>query len=101
MAVEKAEIDKLNLFNALKLQNMNTLLTIRNNINEYKNQKDILKLSEKIEHKTQVKYKEGIGSSFEFANAQNERIQQYLRLLQAELNLLNSHIELKKIQGKL
>jgi outer membrane protein TolC len=101
LAVEKAEIDKLNLFNALKLQNMNTLLTIRNNINDYKNQKDILKLSEKIEHKTQVKYKEGIGSSFEFANAQNERIQQYLKLLQSELNLLNSHIELKKIQGKL
>ena len=40
-------------------------------------------------------------SSVEFANAQNDRIQQYLRLLQSELNLLNSHIELKKIQGKL
>jgi len=101
MALEKAEIDKLNLLSALKLENMNTIFTIRNTINEYKNQKDLLKLSEKIEHKTQVKYKEGIGSSFEFANAQNERIQQYIKLLQTELNLLNSHIELKKIQGKL
>jgi outer membrane protein TolC len=100
LAVEKAELDKMNLFQALKIENMNTILTLRNNINEYKSQKDILKLSEKIEHKTQVKYKEGVGSSFEFANAQNERIQQYLKLLQSELNLLNSHIDLKKIQGK-
>lgn len=100
LALEKAELDKVNLFQALKVENMNTILTIRNNMNEYKNQKDILKLSEKIEHKTQVKYKEGIGSSFEFANAQSERIQQYIKLLQTELNLLNSHIELKKIQGK-
>lgn len=100
LALEKAEVDKQNLYNALKIENMNTVLTLRNNINEYKNQKDILKLSEKIEHKTQVKYKEGVGSSFEFANAQNERIQQYLKLLQSELNLLNSHIDLKKIQGK-
>lgn len=100
LALEKAEVDKQNLYNALKIENMNTVLTLRNNINEYKNQKDILKLSEKIEHKTQVKYKEGVGSSFEFANAQNERIQQYLKLLQSELNLLNSHIDLKKIQEK-
>lgn len=100
LALEKAELDKVNLFQALKIENMNTIMTLRNNMNEYKNQKDILKLSEKIEHKTQVKYKEGIGSSFEFAMAQNERIQQYLKLLQSELNLLNSHIELKKIQGK-
>ena len=100
LELEKAELDKVNLFQALKVENMNTILTLRNNMNEYKNQKDILKLSEKIEHKTQVKYKEGIGSSFEFANAQNERIQQYLKLLQTELNLLNSHIDLKKIQGK-
>ncbi|MBL7788737.1 MAG: TolC family protein [Chitinophagales bacterium] len=100
LALEKAEVDKQNLYNSLKIENMNTVLTLRNNINEFKNQKDILKLSEKIEHKTQVKYKEGVGSSFEFANAQNERIQQYLKLLQSELNLLNSHIDLKKIQGK-
>jgi outer membrane protein len=100
LSLEKAELDKVNLFQALKIENMNTIMTLRNSMNEYKNQKDILKLSEKIEHKTQVKYKEGIGSSFEFANAQNERIQQYLKLLQTELNLLNSHIDLKKIQGK-
>jgi outer membrane protein len=100
LALQKAELDRVNVFQALKIENMNTILTLRNNMNEYKNQKDILKLSEKIEHKTQVKYKEGLGSSFEFANAQNERIQQYLKLLQTELNLLNSHIDLKKIQGK-
>lgn len=99
LALNQAELEKENLYNALKIENLNVLMNLRNHINEYKNQKDILKLSEKIEHKTQVKYKEGIGSSFEFANAQNERIQQYLKLLQSELNLLNSYVELKKIQG--
>lgn len=101
LAVQKSELEKTQLFNALKIESMNSSLSLKNNIHEYDNQKDILKLSEKIEHKTQLKYKEGVGSSFEFANAQNERIQQYLKLLQSELKLLNSYIDYKKAVNKL
>lgn len=101
LAVQKLETDKAQVFQALKLETMNSILNLKNNINEYQNQKDILNLSEKIERKTRLKYTEGVGSSFEFANAQNDRIQQYLKLLQTELKLLNSNIDYKKSSGKI
>lgn len=96
LALNKSEIERTQLSNALKIEAMNSFLSLRNTTDEYKNQLDILKLSEKIENKTRVKYKEGVGSSFEFANAQNERIQQYLKTLQVELKLLNNYIDYKK-----
>jgi outer membrane protein TolC len=83
------------------MESLNSIRELRNSINDYDNQMDIWKLSEKIERKTQIKYKEGVGSSFEFANAQNERIQQYLKLLQSELKLLNSNVDFQKANGKL
>jgi outer membrane protein len=101
LELKKIELEKEHLANALKIESMNALLSLRNQVNDYNNQNDILKLSEKIERKTQVKYKEGIGSSFEFASAQNERIQQYLKLLQSELKLLTNYIDFKKSNGNL
>lgn len=94
--VQKAENDRLQMIDGIQLNIKNSILTLTNHINEYKNQKDILKLAEKIEKKTQFKYKEGVGSSFEFSNAQNERIQQYLNFLQNELNLINAQVEYQK-----
>jgi outer membrane protein len=101
LALEKSELDRNQLYQALRMESMNSIRELRNSINDYDNQMDIWKLSEKIERKTQVKYKEGVGSSFEFANAQNERIQQYLKLLQSELKLLNSNVDFQKSNGKL
>lgn len=100
LSLQKSELDRKELYHALKIDALNSILTIKNQINKYTNQKDILKLSEKIEQKTQIKYKEGIGSSFEFANAQSERVKQYLEYLQSELNLLNSYIDYQKSIGK-
>jgi outer membrane protein TolC len=64
-------------------------------------QNNILKLSAKIQNKTQIKYKEGIGSSFEFAQAQGERIQQQIKVIQALQNVATKGVEWSKAIGKL
>ncbi len=101
LGIEKLNIEKEQLANALKLQSMNASLSLQNSIEDYENQSNILKLAEKIEKKTHVKYKEGIGSSYEFATAQNDRIQQKLKLLQSQLNVLTKYTEFQKISGQL
>lgn len=101
LALDKSNLEKNQTMNALKLQAINSQLSLQNTISEYENQLNILKLAEKIERKTQVKYKEGIGSSYEFANAQNDRIQQYIKLLQTKLNLLINYTNYQKANGLL
>lgn len=101
LGIEKLNIEKEQLANAMKLQAINARLSLQNSIDEYENQSNILKLAEKIEKKTQVKYKEGVGSSYEFATAQNDRIQQYLKLLQSQLNVLMKFTEYNKASGNL
>lgn len=101
LGLQKLQTEKLQIQSAIQMEHTNARLSMLNTIHEYQNQKDIMRLSEKIERKTQIKYKEGIGSSFEFANAQNDRIQQYLKLLQTELKLLNLDIDFQKSSGKL
>lgn len=101
LGLEKLNIEKEQLTNAMKLQAINARLMLQNSIDEYENQSNILKLAEKIERKTQVKYKEGVGSSYEFATAQNDRIQQYLKLLQTRLNVLMKYTDFQKASGNL
>jgi outer membrane protein len=44
LALQKAELDRVNVFQALKIENMNTILTLRNNMNEYKKSKRHIKI---------------------------------------------------------
>ena len=76
-------------------------MSLQNALNDLDYQNNILKLSSKIQNKTQIKYKEGIGSSFEFAQAQSERIQQQLKVIQALQNVATKGIEWSKALGKL
>lgn len=101
LGLQQLNIEREQLNNAMKMQAVNSRLSFQNALNDYENQSNILKLAEKIEKKTQIKYKEGVGSSYEFANAQNDRIQQYLKLLDSRLNVLMKYTEYQKANGKL
>jgi outer membrane protein len=56
-------------------------------------------LSEKIYNTSNVKFKEGIGSSFELTQAQQDLIQNKLKYIQAQLNVLTSKADLDKALG--
>jgi outer membrane protein TolC len=69
-------------------------------LNEELFTKKSVELSEKIFYKTRVKFTEGLGSSFEMVQAQQELIQNKIKFIQAQLNLLNTKADLDKAAGK-
>jgi outer membrane protein len=59
-----------------------------------------LTLSEKIYTKNRLKFKEGVGSSFELVQAEQEYTTNQLKKIQATLGVLNSKADLDKALGK-
>lgn len=62
---------------------------------------DNVALALRIRDKTRVKYQEGISSSFELNEMENQFIQAQGRKIQASMNLLNALTELKKAYNQL
>ncbi len=56
-------------------------------------------LAEKIYNTSNIKFKEGIGNSFELTQAQQDLIQNKLKYVQAQLNVLTSKADLDKALG--
>lgn len=66
-------------------------------IEEYHTSKKTLELSERIEKKQQIKFKEGISTSFEFAEAQRQLYSAQQNYLQSLVNVINKKASLEKI----
>ncbi|MFN8276458.1 MAG: TolC family protein [Chitinophagales bacterium] len=97
--VKKAENDLDNFKQAAELQ----VKVARTNYNsaqlEVSNTERSVALSQKIFDKTNIKYKEGIGSSFELSQAQQDLVTNKLKNVQAVMNLLINRSELDKALG--
>lgn len=65
--------------------------------NTYKNTKSNLQLSETIRYKTQVKYKEGVATSLELSQAENQHLATQGNYIQSLFLLLNAKSRLDKI----
>lgn len=63
------------------------------------NNKRATELSEKIFKTNQIKYKEGLGSSFELVQSENENATNHLKRIQSILTLLNAKADLDKALG--
>jgi outer membrane protein len=61
--------------------------------------KKTLVLSEKIYKTTSIKFKEGVGSSFELVQSEQELIQNKLKQIQTTLNVLTHKADLDKAMG--
>ncbi|TDQ32587.1 TolC family protein [Zeaxanthinibacter enoshimensis] len=66
-------------------------------IENYQTNKSNLALAERIEHKNQVKYQEGIASSFELRQAQLQLYTTQQEYLQSMVEVINKKIELETI----
>lgn len=64
---------------------------------KYKNQKQSLALSKRIYDKTLVKYKEGMSSSLDLTQAQNQFLNTQTAFYNALLELLNAKIKMNKL----
>ena len=69
-------------------------------LDNYNTQKRNIELSERIRNKTRIKYKEGISSSLDLTQAENQYLQAQGSYIQSILNLLNSKEEFSRTLGK-
>ena len=84
---EKIDLQRDDLIQAVKLEIRNAQLNYKNAISTLNSAKESLNLAEKIYNTTQIKYKEGVGSSIEVTQAESS-------LYQAQANYNNAVYEI-------
>ena len=95
---QKAKNDLINTQKEIELsiENAQSELNLANKTLE--NKQENLKLAEKIEAKNNIKYKEGIASSFELRQAQMQLYSSQQEYLQAMVNVINKQAELNALK---
>lgn len=97
LAYKKMEESEKQLSNSLYLQLQNARDNFTNIYNQYLNRKKNLEVNIKIYQKTKTKFSEGVASSFDLNQAQNNFVQANTDYTMSIMNLLQSKIELEKI----
>jgi len=94
---EKAKTSLTELEQNLKLQHQLATSEYQFSIEEYATAKNNLRLSERIENKQQIKFKEGISTSFEFTEAQRQLYSAQQNLLSSMIEIINKRAALEKL----
>ncbi len=103
---EKIAIQKLDNKLKEKEQDLtkNKIIT-QNNFNKAKDQyylcSDSKNLAKKVYKKTQVKYQEGVSTSFELSQQEQQYLQSYFAYINSIIGLLSADLEHKEVLGKL
>lgn len=92
---EQALLDLEETQSEVKLQIATAKSDYEFSIENLETQKRSLALAERIEDKNQIKFFEGLASSFELSEAQTQLFQAQQNYLQAMLELINSKVELE------
>ena len=100
IAYEQAKTQLTETEQRLKLQYQQAKTDYEYSIEEYSASKSNLKLAERIEGKQQIKFKEGISSSFEFTEAQRQLYTAQQNYLQAMINVMNKKATFDKLTNK-
>jgi outer membrane protein TolC len=95
----KAKNDMENFKNQSTLQVDAAKTTFATNIIEEQNAKESMRLNNKIFNKTQIKFKEGVSSSFELIQTQQDQTSNLIRYYTAVKNVLTSRADLDKALG--
>lgn len=97
IAVEQSQTQLTETEQRLKLQYENELSRYEFSIEEYDTAKDNLRLAERIENKQQIKFTEGLSTSFDFAEAQRQLYSAQQNFLQSMINVINTRASLETI----
>lgn len=95
--LEKAKADLTETEQRLKLEVEKAQSDFRFSIEQYQTSKQNLALAERIENKNQIKYAEGLASSFELREAQTQLYTTQQEYLQSMLNVINNKATLETI----
>ncbi|WP_435624230.1 TolC family protein [Flagellimonas sp.] len=97
IALEKAKTQLTEAEEQIRLQLESAKSDYILAVEEYDTSKENLKLAERIENKNQVKYTEGLATSFELRQAQTQLYSTQQEFLQSMVDVINSKTELETI----
>lgn len=100
IALDQAKIQLTEVEQQLQLQYERAKSEFEFSIEEYATAKSNLNLAERIERKQQVKFTEGLSSSFDFSEAQRQLYSAQQNYLQSMVNIINKKATLEKIINK-
>lgn len=100
IALEQAKTKLKETEQSLQLQYQKAKSDFEYSVAQYESAKNTLKLSERIENKQQIKFKEGLSTSFEFTEAQRQLYTSQQSYLQAMVDVINKRAALEKIINK-
>lgn len=100
IAFEQAKTQLTETEQKLKLLYESSKSDYEFSIEEYATSKSNLNLAERIEKKQQIKFKEGLSSSFDFSEAQRQLYTAQQNYLQSMVNIINKKAALEKIINK-
>lgn len=100
IAFEQAETQLTEAEQMIKLQYESAKSDYEFTIEQYATSKSNLKLAERIENKQQVKFKEGLSTSFEFTEAQRQLYSAQQSYLQSMIDVINKKTALDKLTNK-
>jgi outer membrane protein TolC len=96
---EKAQTQLTEAEQMLQLQFQRAKSDLEFSLAEYATTKNSLQLTERIERKQQIKFKEGLSTSFEFAEAQRQLYAEQQNHLQSMVNIINKKAAFEKINS--
>jgi outer membrane protein TolC len=97
ISLEQAKTKLTDTEQRLKLQYQQAKTDYEYSVEQYIASKNNLKLAERIEGKQQIKFKEGLSTSFEFTEAQRQLYTTQQQYLQAMIDVLNKKTTLDKL----
>ncbi|HVI45549.1 MAG TPA: TolC family protein [Chitinophaga sp.] len=101
LAVKKSEIELENLKLGIDVEREQSASTFKNNVLTLEAQEKNMQLAQDVHNLTQVKYKEGVGSSLEMSTAENDLLTAQNNYFTALYNAIVAKIDLLKAYGKL
>ena len=96
---ENAQIDLQEKQKQLEMNFAKAKNDYEHSFNAYKTALRNWKLAEKIEHKEMIKFKEGIGNSFQLNQARMQLYQSQQQYLQSIIDIINKKVALENILG--
>jgi outer membrane protein TolC len=100
IALEQAQTKLSETKQKLKLQYSNAKSEYEFSLEEFATSKNNLKLAERIEKKQQIKFTEGLSTSFDFSEAQRQLYSAQQSYLQSMVNIINKKTALEKVINK-
>lgn len=99
--LRKAQLDVEDTKNNLQNTAFAANVDYENAYNSYKNAQELIDLSSSIYRKQQIKFKEGMGTSFELSQAETQLYDAQTKYYQAALNLIQAKTKLDEALGTL